>query len=305
MRRNLTQILMFLTIAVAVLTGAGDLAGRSFICESSACVKIHSSSLATAFAIPVGFYAAGFLILALWLYRKGKTDFAGAILCGLLGIESYFTFIQAFFIRSFCLSCLLFFVSLAACAFSSRATVSRNAAIHGFMLFFVAHFCFFFPSVNLKPTLITDPGQINTEVEIFASPSCSHCEEALSVLRTVCDKANTSLIVRPVSISKADSKKSAEWVAGKLFSRGSPTSLRLAEKIVWDNEAEARRLNNDNLAVPLILVKTNGEKELFTGWNAQVRQAVFGLIRTGLPETASANLLIRKTGFCPVTSCND
>jgi len=306
MKRKTTLIFIIASITVAILTGLGDLAGKSFICESSACVKIHSSSFGTAFFLPIGFYAAGFLGIALWLYWKGKTDYAGIFLCGLLGVDAYFTFIQVIFIRSFCFTCLIFFCLLIACVISLQAAKNWNALITGSMLFLLAHFCFFFPDINLRPTLIQDAEQINTQVEIFASPTCSHCEQAIAVLRGVCEKANTQLIVRPVSISKADAKKSVEWVSGKLFSCKSPTSNRLAEKIVWDNEAEAKQLNNGLLSVPLILIKSGGDEELFKGWNDQIQQAVYRHLGMKPPEILVKNILtVNKKIMCTKTSSCD
>jgi len=307
MRRKTTVFLITTSITTALMTAMGDLAAKSFICESSECVKIHSSSFGSLFYLPIGFYAAAFLSAALWLYWRGKTNYAGILLCGLLGVETYFTFIQVVFIRSICTTCLIFFSLLFACVILSRMAMNRNAAIAGFMMFFAAHFYFFFPNVSLKPTLLQDPAQATRQIEIFASPTCPHCEKAIAALRGVCEIANARLIVRPVSISKADTKKSIEWVSGKLFSCNSPISYRLAERIVWDNETAAKQLDNGRLAVPLILIRRNREKELFKGWNNRVQQAVFAALGISRPKImATGNLLTRnKEIMCTVgaSSC--
>ena len=38
------------------------------------------------------------------------------------------------------------------------------------------------------------------QVEVFASPTCTYCEEALSSLREICQDGNVEVIVRPVSL---------------------------------------------------------------------------------------------------------
>ncbi|RLB13760.1 MAG: hypothetical protein DRG82_15110, partial [Deltaproteobacteria bacterium] len=274
MRRNFIIITMTTACILAMATGIGDLLGRSdIICSTSACVKIHSSSFGAIFSIPVGFYASAFLFLCLGLYLKGRETLSGTILCGILGIEAYFTFLEIFFMGSLCTICLIFFGLLIMCAILARVKKNKNAMLTGFTLFFVAHFIFFYPSVTLKPTLTTEV-MGNRSVEIFASPSCSHCEQAIEDLRKVCLATGTSLIIRPVSISRKDRDKSVRWISGKLFQCGSSISYRLAEKIVWENEDEAKKLNNGKLAVPLILVRVDGSREIFRGWTGQVFTSV-------------------------------
>jgi hypothetical protein len=162
----------------------------------------------------------------------------------------------------------------------------------GLTAFLGAHFVFFFPVVTLKPTLIQDMAKQQASIEIFASPSCSHCEEAISELSGYCWASNAKLIVRPVSISQKDREKSVQWVSGEIFQCGSSTSHRLAEKIVWDNEYDARKLNNGELHVPLILVRTEaGFQEIFQGWDRQVKENIFTILaRTPIGiKSAEAN----------------
>ena len=281
MRRKTTILCILATAALSLATGIGDLLGKSAIlCSSSACMKVHSSSFATAFVIPVGFYATLFLLLSLWFFLKRKEDIFSMILCSLLGLELYYTYLQIFFIGSLCRVCLLFLALLLVCVLIARAYRERNAVLLGLMMFLVAHFAFFYPSVTLKPTLTIDEVAEKKAIEIFAAPSCTHCEHAIEYLRKICAKTGTPLIVRPVSISTRDMDQSVRWVSGKLFECKSRTSYRLAEKIVWENEKEARRLNQGKLAVPLILVRVNGSEETFRGWGKDVQSAIDSLLQT-------------------------
>ncbi|RKY68861.1 MAG: hypothetical protein DRQ02_02995 [Candidatus Latescibacterota bacterium] len=281
MRRKTTILCILATAALSLATGIGDLLGKSAIlCSSSACMKVHSSSFATAFVIPVGFYATLFLLLSLWFFLKRQEDICSMILCSLLGLELYYTYLQIFFIGSLCRVCLLFLALLLVCVLIARAYRERNAVLLGLMMFLVAHFAFFYPRVTLKPTLTLDEVAEKKAIEIFAAPSCTHCEHAIEYLRKICAKTGTPLIVRPVSISTRDMDQSVRWVTGKLFECKSRTSYRLAEKIVWENEKEARKLNNGKLAVPLILVKVNGTEETFRGWGKDVQRAIDSLFET-------------------------
>jgi len=278
MRRKLCVSMIIAATVVALLIGVGDIVGETdMLCSASACIKVHSSSFATAFVIPVGFYAAAFLFLAFILYIKGKEEVALLLLYALVGIEAYLTFIQVFFIRSLCISCLTFFALLVIS--SVLATLERNPVsvgnpvLVGLLIFFAAHFVFFFPSINLKPTL-TEESLYNARVEIFASPSCPHCEEAIKDLRELCTRSHAQLVVRPVSISRNDVKESVEWVCRKLFQCPSHTAYKLAEKIVWENQEEVRKLNGETLAVPIIVVRSSSTRELFRGWNKEVKESV-------------------------------
>ena len=298
MRKTITIFLISISSILAFATGIADMFEKNdVICASAACMKVHSSSFSTVFEMPVGFYAAGLLAFTLWLYLKAKNTIFAILLWGLLGAEAYFTFIQIFFINSLCASCIIFFSLLIACVIASKTLRIKNALVMGFMVFLTAHFVFFFHSVKLKPTLIQEIPQQKTNIEIFASPSCSHCEEAIAELSRVCTDSNAKLIVRPVYISQKDMKKSVKWVSGELFQCGSSTSNRLAEKIVWDNETEARRLNNGDLQVPLILVRMEGFQEIFQGWDKQVEDNILKIL-------AKADMGIRSAGASELTHNN-
>jgi uncharacterized membrane protein len=313
MRRNLTIIAMTSAFILALATGIGDLLGKSDIfCSSSACMKVHSSSFGAVFSIPTGFYAAAFLLIAVWFYHKGKERLSLTILWGLLGIESYFTFVAIFFIGSFCTACLIFFGLLLTCTILARAKKNKNAMLAGLLMFFAAHFILFYPGATLKPTLTMDVPDGNS-VQVFASPSCSHCEHAIENLRKICKHTGTQLIVRPVSISTEDMEKSVKLVSGRLFQCGSPISYRLSEKIVWENEDEAKKLNDGKLAVPLIVVRMGASREIYRGWNKQILESItrlFGAV--GNVGTAEANNLAAPAnltgpgGMCKGTlDCNE
>ncbi len=278
-RKKLAPGAVALSALLALWTGLADLLGREdLLCSNTACLKVHSSSFATSFVIPLGFYAAAFLCLALVLHLKGKEEASLLVLYALTGFEAYLTFIQVVFIHSLCTSCIIFFTMLlASCAVATRGQVqtggSRNPVLVGFFMFFVAHFAFFFPSVELRPNL-TEVCQDSKKIEIFASPSCPHCEEALAELRSLASQANVDLVVRPVSISRDDVASTVRWVCQKLFRCPSGTAQKLAEKIVWENQEEVRKLNNGTLAVPIVVVSSGGHRRVVRGWGPEASQLV-------------------------------
>jgi len=259
-----------ITLVVAVVTGISDLSDNSagVLCGDDTCAKVHSSSVATVFGVPIGFFAGGFLFLVLMLYWFRKERLGIMLLWALAGAEAYFTVVQLIFMEALCQSCLLFFALLIVCVALTKIT--RPAIITGCLVFFAAHFLFFFPHASLKPTLMSYRGEASPNIEIFASPSCEHCEEALEHLEKFCTKKGARLTVRPVAISKADMAKAVEWVSGNLFAcEETPMSRLLAEKVVWQNEMDAKRLNNGELAVPLIVVETNKSRQVLKGWGRE------------------------------------
>ena len=276
-RKRLAPGAVALSALLALWTGVADLLGREdLLCSASACLKVHSSSFATSFVIPLGFYAAAFLCLALILHLKGKEEASLLVLYALTGFEAYLTFIQVVFIHSLCTSCIVFFTMLvASCAVAARGHVQggRNPALVGFFMFFVAHFAFFFPSVELRPNL-TQISEGSKKIEIFASPSCPHCEEALAELRSLASQANVDLVVRPVSISRDDVASTVRWVCQKLFRCPSATAQKLAEKIVWENQEEARKLSSGTLAVPIVVVSSGDHREIIRGWGPEALELV-------------------------------
>ncbi|MFZ2632922.1 MAG: hypothetical protein WA081_18955 [Desulfosalsimonadaceae bacterium] len=289
MKKIISIGLISITALLAAVTGFADLFEKNeVICATAACTQVHASSFSTVFGVPVGFYAAGLLMLALWLYLKKKQFLFAILLWALVGAEGYFTFLQIVFIRAFCTSCLIFFSLLIACVIVSGAFRIKTALMIGFASFFGAHFVLFFPLIQLKSTLMQNPAKPETSIEIFASPSCSHCEEAISELSGVCKDTGAALILRPVCISQADREKSVQWVSSALFQCGSATSDRLAEKIVWDNEHEARRLTSGELLVPLILIKKDGNLESFNGWDSQIKDRIVNLVAKADAGTRTA-----------------
>jgi len=290
MLRRITICLICIAGLLALGTGIAELAGKEeLLCSASvsACVKAHSSHFATAFAIPLGFYAAALLAIVLALFVKGKDQIALVALCGVVGFEAYFTFIQVVFIQSVCTSCLMFFILLVASAAAAmkaeRIHNTTNPALLGFSMFFVAHFAFFFPALSFNPSITAEPVSAS-KVEVFASPSCPHCKEAIKELKLICKESITPLVIRPVSISKADMRKTMDWVCEMVFRTKSPTTLALSQKIIWENEDEARELTGGMVTVPIIKIETTEDQAVIKGWNENVRNSVAAML---LPASLS------------------
>ena len=294
MRRKLCVSMIIAATVAALVIGIADIVGETdLVCSNTACLKVHSSSFATSFVIPLGFYAAAFLCLALILHLKGKEEASLLVLYALTGFEAYLTFIQVVFIHSLCTSCIVFFTLLvASCAAATRAARGhvqggRNPALVGFFMFFVAHFAFFFPSVEPRPNL-TQISEGSKKIEIFASPSCPHCEEALAELRSLASHSNFQLVVRPVSISRDDVASTVRWVCQKLFRCPSVTAQKLAEKIVWENQEEARKLSGGTLAVPIVVVSSGDHREIIRGWGPEALELVQLAAQAGPSRTWAA-----------------
>jgi len=272
------NILIIITIALSLFTfvigssGSGDL-----ICPTASCEEVQQSSFGKLFGIPIGAYAAALLSLVLLLRLMGKEQVAAAMLWAMLGVETYLTFISFTYIETVCFICMIFLLALGCCVALTSHTVNLTAGVFSAALFFfIAHFVFFYPDAHIKPTLMNDTAS-SVKVEVFASPTCTHCEEALSTLRQISMEANVSLTVRPVSL--ANKEPAIDWVAEELFTRQSATSRRFAEKVVWENERDARNLAGGKLIVPIIRVRQEGEERVFCGWNERVKEYVISSVK--------------------------
>jgi hypothetical protein len=119
-------------------------------------------------------------------------------------------------------------------------------------------------------------------------------------------------VLRPVGLSEKDRQTSTEWVCNTIFEKHNATSRRLAERIVWKNEKEARDLNEGNLAVPIIVVKSgDGKSQTYKGWNPQVKTAIessFGQLQdalalTGVTASRAVSVLSGTSGIATESVC--
>jgi uncharacterized membrane protein len=285
------NILIIVTIALSLFTlvigfsGSGDL-----ICPKASCEELQKSSFGRLFGVPLGAYAAALLSFVLLLRFMRKEQVAAAILWAMLGVETYLTFISFTYLGTFCFICMIFLLALGCCVALTSNTLNITAGVFSASLFFfIGHFVFFYPDAHIKPTLMNDTAS-SVHVEVFASPTCTHCEEALSTLRKISTDTNISLSVRPVSLG--NKQAAIDWVEEELFTRQSATARRFAEKLVWENEREARNLAGGKLIVPIIRVRRDGEERVFCGWNDQVEKHVVSNVKgisLAQAEVQSAN----------------
>ncbi len=300
-KAKITLILSCFLFALGM--GFSDLGSFKNICGTASCIKVHASSFAWLFGIPIGFFGAAGLFIALSLEYLKKHKMAILILSALCGFEAYFTFIEAVYIKSWCILCIIFFCFLLAVTIVTEIKTVKApvAALRSFfpvfsLAFFIAHFIFFYPDITLNPALMYDNPQKNMQIEIFASPSCDHCHEAIEDLRTICLLMDGNLIIRPVCISNSDNKESVTWVCSNLFKNETGTSRRLAEKIIWENEQEVENLCG-SVAVPLICIKYAGKQHIYRGWNDDIQQSIYSAIAGDFSNST------KKGDICTAKNC--
>jgi len=289
--KRAANILIIVTIALSMLTFAfGFSASEDLICPTASCEEVQQTSFGSLFGIPLGAYAAALLSFVLFLRLTGKDRVAAVMLWAMLGIETYLTFISFTYLGTVCFICMIFLLALGCCVALTSNTVKLTGGVFSASLFFfIAHFVFFYPDAQIKSTLMNDRTS-SVQVEVFASPTCTHCEEALSTLRKISTDANISLAVRPVSIRNRQA--AIDWVEEELFTRQSTTSRRFAEQVVWENEREARNLVGGKLVVPIIRVRQDCEERVFFGWNDQVKEYLISNVKgisLAQAEVQSAN----------------
>jgi len=237
------------------------------------------------------------------LHRVGQTKAVSYLLAAMLGAELYLTFVQVCFIHAFCFICFCFLVLLSiTLAFAVDRQTLKTTGMTACLLFFVSHFVLFFPNVELKPTLM-QPAYAKAKIEVFGSPSCPHCREAMNELKQICSAYNAELIIRPVSLSPRDRNQTLEWICNVLFEEKTGTAKRLAEKIVWKNENTIKQLEGgDRISVPLILVRTpSSDNVVLRGWSEHAKELIYSL----LADNSVMNTIVNGFGkLCTNNSCS-
>lgn len=268
-----TGVLLSMFLAISdLLVNAGISACRS------ACTAVHNSSFGKIWGIPIGFFAAVIFACLIVSHWRGKKKATVLGVCLMAGTETYLTLIQFTHLEGICYWCLGFYALVLVCL---AALISvhdiKVAVIMVLLAFFTTHFVFFPPGADLKTSLVQTDG--GPQIEIFASPSCEHCEEAIENLKVICSSSSADLVLRPVGLTDTDRATSTDWVCYTIFDRHNAASRRLAEKIVWKNEKEARGLNDGRLAVPIIVVKSDtGKSHTYHGWTPEVKLSIEKII---------------------------
>lgn len=302
----ITIILLLASAALALFLGILDSieAAPPGACTDS-CVALHGSSFGRVCGIPVGYPACAALVIIAVLFLRGRARLASLGLASMVGAESYMTVIQLVHMELLCQWCMLFFGFLLLSAIASLAAnrkqpgVGKQSMAAMTLSFLAIHFWVFPPAIDLKPTVFKERGR--AQVEIFASPSCGHCEEAIENLRVYCQlSGGASLVLRPVGLSKKDRRESVEWVCRSLFENTSDAAQRLAEKIVFKNERDVKKINSGRLSVPVIVVDIDGQRREFQGWSPGVQESVLSLLAAkdsvsgaGIFGSRAGNLAIR------------
>lgn len=276
MKRNqVSLILLIIGLLLSLYMGLADLlSGVGISACNSACTAIHNSSFGKLAGVPIGFFAAFLFAGLIWCHWRGKNLAVLTGICVMAGAETYLTVIQFAHLEALCVWCLGFYGLVILCLLPHLSTKNLKTVVMVATLAFLAtHFAFFPPGADLKTSLVK-PGD-RPQIEVFASPSCDHCEEAIANLEALCSGTNMDLVLRPVGLSDTDRENSTDWVCNTIFDKRNATSRRLAERVVWKNEREARDLNNGSLSVPIIVVKSDGgQRQTFKGWDANVKDAV-------------------------------
>lgn len=296
----ITGVLLSLYLAV------GD-SFKGLLPESclSECKAVHESSFGSIWGLPIGYFAAASLLIVLVLHSRRKREVVAWALGAMVGAEAYLTIIQIAFLESLCVWCLVFFTllvaSFALAAGRGSRAVGCSVALGTVLL---AHFIAFPPFFSINPNLVQSIER--PKIEIFASPSCSHCEQAIQSLESVCKSGDLDLVLRPVSLSSADRQKSIKWVCEKIFDRHNYASRRLAEQVVFKNEQQAKKLSNGQLAVPIIVVTSGAKTQTYKGWNPDIKAKIESMLPVAKNESrfeSTVNRYLPNHGEVDDASC--
>ena len=236
-------------------------------CASDSCETVHASPFARVFGIPLGLWSALALVPVIILHLMKKETAVFCLIATMLGAEIYLIFVQIYFIHALCMLCLSFlgflFLSF---VLALRVSALPRTSVIVLCSFLCCHFFLFFPDFQLRATLAQVPK--TNRVEVFASPSCSHCREAIGQLETICSDRNTDLVLRPVPLSPADYEPTLDWICSLFFSEETQSAKKLSLTIASQNQVRLKELFVDQYPdiLPVVVVTTPDKVNLFTGW---------------------------------------
>ncbi|MCP4745778.1 MAG: hypothetical protein GY874_06495 [Desulfobacteraceae bacterium] len=273
-KRKISTILILSGIGLALFLGISDVTDNSFFNScSDSCKAVHQSSFGTLFGIPIGFVAAGIFFFVLYLHLYGKPIPVLYILAAMTGAEAYLTILQVLHLEAICTFCIGFFIILSILFLLFLVKKhAQSSAVAVLFVFFVAHFITFPPVISIKPSLVRKIDR--PQIQVFASPSCEHCEDAITNLEKICTTSNIDLVLRPVGLSAYDRQESIGWVCNALFDNDNAASRCLAEKVVYQNERKAKAINEGQLSVPIIILKNKSGEQTYKGWTPSVKKAI-------------------------------
>jgi uncharacterized membrane protein len=306
-KNNILTVSLILALLLSLFMGLQGLAHLS-ACATASCEKVHASSFGSMLGVPLGLWAVPPLILVMVLHLKKKKRMVTCALAAMLGAELYLTFVQLYLIRGLCPLCLCFlgllFLSLILAV--DKRTLPKAGLIAS-LSFFSLHFFFFFPDFQPRCTLAQIPA--DTRIEVFGSPSCGHCKEAITELKAICSDYGADLVLRPVPLSPADYEPTIDWVCSLFFEEKTESARRVGLKIVWENERRLKELEPENettTALPVILVTTSHGARMFRGWHDRFTESLCQLLENNpLVGRVDMNAIGHIAGnVCAPTTCN-
>lgn len=307
-KSNILTLSLILTLCLAISMGLQGLVHHT-ACGTASCEKVHASSFGSVFGIPLGLWAVPGLVFVMVFHLKKRRSMVSCALAAMLGAEIYLTFVQVYFIHALCLLCLCFLaLLLLSFLLALHKSILERAVLIACLFFFCFHFFFFFPNMEPRCTLAQVPA--DTRVEVFGSPSCSHCKEAIAQLKGICSDYGADLVLRPVPLSPADYGATVDWVCSLFFEKTTESARKLGLKIVWHNERSLKVLQRNDetpVTLPVILVTTPQGTRLFRGWDDQFKESLYQLFEDN--ALGSFNVGINAIGngmgrVCPPKICN-
>ena len=294
-------------LLLSLLSGLQNFAHLS-ACGTISCEKVHTSSFGSIFGVPLGLWAVPGLIMVLFFHLKKRKKMVFCALAAMLGAEIYLTFVQLYIIHGLCLLCLCFlgllFMSF---VLATERSIISKAGLITCMFFFGFHFVFFFPNFQPRSTLAQIPA--DTRVEVFGSPSCLHCKEAIPQLKAICSNYGADLVLRPVPLSLADHELTIDWVCSLFFEKATESARNVGPQIMWENERRLKELGSENettTTLPVILATTSRGTRVFRGWHKRFADILGELLENNASVgKVDMNAIGHITGkVCTPTTCN-
>lgn len=223
-------------------------------CPTEGCEVVQHSTFSELFGVPVAAYAFGLLIvvLVLWWMRSEKGLW---FLSFLFGAELYLTAVEFFYLKGECPLCIAFLGLLGlSLILGLKCFPWKEAVAFGLFGFLGLHFLYFPLNFNPKGGV---PFQREGEgvIAVYLRPGQ---EKEIMELVELARKREFEVLLFHIAPNPAERYKAIRQICQALSSEEKGLSLRVAERILRENEEKAKRYG---LKTPFVVVRTNGSEE--------------------------------------------
>jgi len=224
-------------------------------CPSEGCELIQHSGFSELFGIPIAAYAFVLLlvVLVLWWMRNKKGLW---VLAFLFGAELYLSVVEFFYLKGECPLCIAFLGLLGLSLVLGLGYIGwKEVFAFGLFGFLGLHFLYF--PLGFVPRGGV-PFQGEGVISVYLKPGQ---EGELRELVELSRKRGFEVLLHYLGSRPSERHKALKQICRALFAEEDGFALRVAERILRENEEKAKKFG---LKTPFVVIKTNGEEEVLS-----------------------------------------